>query len=109
MIKVKKIIAAAFFLILFLTPQSAFAQNLMRPVQVQNVTTTTADIIWKSASGGTSQVKYGQTTSYELGTANGAAGRKQIDNSPGFMHKVTVTGLSPNTNNFIKTWTNEGT
>src|SRR3989344_4901117 len=108
LLKTKKVSIALFFLILFFSPGSASAQNLMRPIQVQNVTTTTADIIWKSASGGTSQVKYGTTTSYEMGTANGANGRKQIDNSPGFMHKASITGLSPNTKYFYQALTNGG-
>jgi hypothetical protein len=98
-----------FFILLayfFILPSGIFAQTLQRPVQVQNVTTTSADIIWKSSTGGTSQVKFGTTTGYERGTVNGSVGRKQIDNSPGFLHKVTLTGLAPNSKYFYQVLTN---
>lgn len=91
---------------LLVNPNPVFAQNLMRPVQVQNVTTSTADLLWKSASGGSSAVKFGKTTSYELGTVSGSNGRKTIDNAIGFLHRVTLTSLTPGTKYYYQVLTN---
>lgn len=85
--------------------QSVSAIVMTRPVSVQNVTTTSADIIWKSDTAGSSSVKYGTTNSYELGIVNGINGRVTIDGAPGYLHRVTVRGLSPNTKYYYQVLT----
>lgn len=105
----KNLFSIIFSFIFFFTfsffPRTVNAVVLQRPVQIQNVTASSADIIWKSDTVGTTEVKYGLTNSYELGTVSGINGRKTIDSAPGYLHKATITGLTANTKYYYQVLT----
>ena len=90
------------FFIWALSPFPVFAQaTLTRAPYIQNVTASTAEVVWKTAAGGDSTVKYGTTTSYGQ-QATGEAGRSIIGGQPGFLHHVKITDLAVNTKYFYQ-------
>lgn len=71
------------------------AQTFSRPVFVQNVTTNSVELRWKTANNASVTVKYGTTASYgQQVTSDSVNG--------GTQNHASITGLSPNTKYFYQ-------
>lgn len=62
----------------------------------QGDTARTMTITWSTVGSNRAEVRYGLTSSYELGTVRGISANAPFSNS-GVVHTVELTGLSPNT------------
>ncbi len=104
--KIKKTLSAIFVgLIVTFAPNlstgAVEAVVFQRPAYVQNVTAGSIEINWKTDVNAASVVNYGISASYgQQSQAN--ASRKVIDASPGYLQKVKITGLQPNTKYFYQ-------
>lgn len=90
------IIAFVAFVSLQYASSSVYAVAIQRNVYLQNPTSTSMDVVWKTDTGGDSVVKYGTAGTYGQQVI-GDVGKKTIDGAVGFIHHAKLTGLSPDT------------
>lgn len=102
MTEIKRNRASVFALVVAVVLFTGIAQAaFQRPAYMGNPTPTSMTVNWKTDAGATSVVKFGTAVSYGM-QATGPDGFKTLDNSPGTLHSVVITGLAPGTKYFYQ-------